>query len=61
MMPVLMVMPGIMPTTSPRKDPMAVAKRLVGKLAWASPCKTSLLIRATLGIFPAEATRQICV
>ena len=41
MMPLLMVMPGIIPTTSPITTPTAVAARLDGSTTWARPWTTS--------------------
>ena len=37
MMPVLMVMPGIMPTIRPSNDPIAVEIRLDGRIACMKP------------------------
>ncbi len=57
MIPVLMVMPGIIPTTSPSSDPTPVDNRLAGRLAWVNPSRMSAFIIYTRRANHAAAAR----
>ena len=59
MIPVLIVMPGIIPTTNPSKEPVAVAIMLIGRLACRKPSKISGFMRSDLQANPEAALLQI--